>query len=94
VVGETEIGGTSVIYISDIPLDFLAWRPGLDRTPLPDLTWVALSKVPPMVIGVGGLMAGLWWIIDRRVKLAEHKEPEHKEPEHKEPEHKEPEKKT
>jgi formate dehydrogenase iron-sulfur subunit len=88
VVGETEIGGTSVIYISDIPLDFLAWRPGLDRTPLPDLTWVALSKVPPMVLGVGGVMAGLWWIIDRRMRLAEHKEPEHKETEHKEPEKK------
>lgn len=78
VVGETEIGGTSVIYISDISLDFLSWRPGLDRTPLPDLTWVALSKVPPMVLGVGGLMAGLWWIIDRRMKLAGHTEPEKK----------------
>jgi hypothetical protein len=31
-----------------------------------------------MVLGVGGLMAGLWWIIDRRMKLAEHKEPEKK----------------
>ena len=33
-------------------------------------------------------MAGLCWIIDRRMKLAEHEEPDHKEPEHKEPEKK------
>jgi formate dehydrogenase iron-sulfur subunit len=71
VYGETEIGGTSVIFISDVPLDFLAWKPDLDRTPLPDLTWAALSKVPSMVLGVGGLMAGVWWVIDRRKRLAE-----------------------
>jgi formate dehydrogenase iron-sulfur subunit len=70
VFGETEVGGTSVLYISDIPLDFLAFKPELDDTPLPKLTWAALTKVPPLVIGMSGLMAGLWWITGRRSKLA------------------------
>lgn len=35
VVGETEVGGTSVIYISDIPLGFLGYRPELGDKPLP-----------------------------------------------------------
>jgi formate dehydrogenase iron-sulfur subunit len=70
VFGETELGGTSVLYISDIPLGFLAFKPDLGERPLGTLTWAALSKVPPMVLGVGGLMAGVWWVTGRRMKLA------------------------
>ena len=71
IYGETEVGGTSVLYISDAPLDFLAWKPELDERALPDLTWKALSKVPYLVVGMGGLMAGVWWITGRRMRLAE-----------------------
>jgi formate dehydrogenase iron-sulfur subunit len=71
IYGETEIGGTAVIYISDIPLDFLAFKPELGDEPLPELTWAALSKVPPLALGVGGVMAGVWWIIGRRIQLTE-----------------------
>ncbi len=71
VFGETEVGGTSVIYISDIPLDFLGCQPDLGDKPLPDRTWAALSKVPYLVGGVAGVMTGTWWIIGRRMKLAE-----------------------
>ncbi len=70
VFGETEVGGTSVLYISDMDLGFLACKPNLDDTTLPGLTWAALSKVPPIVLGVGGLMAAVWWITDRRAKVA------------------------
>ena len=71
VFGETEIGGTSVVYISDIPLDFLSFDQELQEEKLPDLTWAALSKVPPLVAVVGGAMTGAWWIIGRRMRLAE-----------------------
>jgi len=70
VFGETEVGGTSVLYISDIDLGFLGCKQNLADTALPELTWAALSKVPPIVLGVGGLMAGVWWITDRRAKVA------------------------
>jgi len=69
VMGETEVGGTCVLYVSDIPLDFLAYKPELGDQPLDELTWAALSKVPPMVLGVGALMAGIWWVSGRRQKL-------------------------
>jgi len=71
VFGEFEVGGTSVIYISDISLDFLSFDQRLEDQPLPELTWAALSKVPPLVVGMGGLMTGVWWIVGRRMKLAE-----------------------
>jgi formate dehydrogenase iron-sulfur subunit len=70
VYGEREVGGTSVLYISDIPLDFLSWKPDLDEQPLPDRTWASLKKVPPVILGMGGLMTGLHLIIERRNKVA------------------------
>ena len=70
VFGEHEIGGTSVLYISDIPLDFLAWKPDLGTQPLPESTWAALHKVPPLMLGMGGLMTGIYWVVGRRMKLA------------------------
>jgi formate dehydrogenase iron-sulfur subunit len=70
VVGESEVGGTSVIYISDISLAFLGYKPELGNQPLPDLTWSAISKVPALILGVGGLATGIYWIIERRMKLS------------------------
>jgi formate dehydrogenase iron-sulfur subunit len=69
VYGEGEAGGTSVLTISSVPLDFLAARAGITDQALPELTWAALSKVPPLALGMGGLMAGIFWITDRRMKL-------------------------
>jgi formate dehydrogenase iron-sulfur subunit len=74
VFGEREVGGTSVLYISDIPLDFLAWNAKLGDEPLPALTFAALSKVPPLLLGVGALMAGIFWITGRRMKLEAERE--------------------
>jgi hypothetical protein len=48
----------------------------LGDEPLPDLTLAALSKVPPLLLGVGGLMAGIFWITGRRMKLAAERESE------------------
>ena len=70
VFGETEIGGTAVIYISDIDLGFLSFQPDMGDQALPEKTWAALSKVPPMILGVGGVMTGLYWFIGRRMRLA------------------------
>ena len=64
------MGGTAVLYISDVSLEFLGWRPDLGSEPLPSLTWAALSKVPPIVFGVAGLMSGVYWFIGRRQRIA------------------------
>jgi formate dehydrogenase iron-sulfur subunit len=69
IYGEREVGGTSVLMISDIPLDFLSLKADLGETPLPELTWASLNKVPPAVLGMGGLMAGIYWTIGRRMEM-------------------------
>lgn len=70
VYGEKEVGGTCVMLVSDIPLDFLLWDPAVGEQSLPELSWAALEKVPGVVFGMGALMAGTYWVIGRRMKLA------------------------
>ncbi len=70
IYGEHDAGGTSVLYIS--PVDFAAiGLPGnLPGVPLPMLTHVVLSKIPA-VVGAGGfLLAGLWWLTERKAEVA------------------------
>jgi formate dehydrogenase iron-sulfur subunit len=69
VYGEHEIGGTSVLYISDIDLSFLSYGSHLDSKPLPKATEPAMKAVPFAFVGMGTVMYGLNWIIGRRIRL-------------------------
>ncbi len=66
--GEHEVGGTSVLYVSDIDLGFLSYQPNL-VTALPHLTEPAMRSVPPVFVSMGAFMLGLNWIVKRRQKL-------------------------
>lgn len=68
--GEHEVGGTSVLYVSDIDLGFLSYQPGLGIS-LPKTTETAMKGVFPAFFGMGAVMLGLNWVIKRRQKLAE-----------------------
>ncbi len=67
--GEHEIGGTSVLYLSDIDLGFLAYNKQLGVKPLPSLTEPAMKAVPIAFFGMGAVMYGVNWIIRRRIDL-------------------------
>ena len=71
VYGETEAGGTSVLYVSHVPLDFLGFKGATGEQPFPDLTWNWLGKVPGVALATTGMMAGLFWIIGRRMQAEE-----------------------
>ncbi len=73
--GEHEVGGTAVLYLSDIDLGFLSYQPGQGSRPLPETTAKAMNSVPFVFVGMGGLMYGLNWIIRRRIELAEKNKP-------------------
>jgi formate dehydrogenase iron-sulfur subunit len=76
IYGVTEVGGTSVLLLSDVAFDTLGYRTDLAKEPLPQLTWEVLHKLPK-IVGVGGiLMSGIWWITKRRedVQRAEQQE--------------------
>jgi formate dehydrogenase iron-sulfur subunit len=73
VYGEKEVGGTSVMMLAAVPMSEFGFPANLPEYALPKLTWQALSKVPSIAIFGGAFLYGMWWIIDRRMELAEFK---------------------
>ncbi len=69
VYGETEVGGTSVLYVSDVAFSELGFVQGLPERPLPDYTWAQSRLIPPAAAGLGALLIALW-VRRRRVLLA------------------------
>jgi len=69
--GETEVGGTAVLYITDVDVGSLCIQPNIGEHALPDLTWPALAAVPGVFLGVGATAAGLRWLTGRKQKVAE-----------------------
>jgi formate dehydrogenase iron-sulfur subunit len=68
--GETEFGGTSVLYISDVDLSALGW-PGQPTTPIPGLTEPLIHSTPFIGLTVAAGLLGVNWVVKRRMKLDE-----------------------
>jgi formate dehydrogenase iron-sulfur subunit len=66
IYGLHEAGGTSVLYLSDVPFEDLGFKTVTSSDPYPRLTWEVLSKLPNVVSVGGVLMMGIWWITRRR----------------------------
>lgn len=69
VYGLEEVGGTSILYISNVPFEELGFKTNLSKVPLPTLTWNALSKIPTVVAVGGVFLYGVWWITNRRTEV-------------------------
>jgi formate dehydrogenase iron-sulfur subunit len=71
--GESELGGASVMYLTDVPFEKLGFITPPNDRPLPTLSEAALGDTPTVVLVGGSLLAGLYWITQRRreVLLAE-----------------------
>lgn len=90
IYGEFEVGGTNVLYITskDCPLDFLYYynnRVDKDITlrgqpnindPVPLTTKWAMNSVPIAFVGMGAIMSGIYWVVNRRNKLSNNNEDE------------------
>jgi formate dehydrogenase iron-sulfur subunit len=69
IYGQHEAGGTSVLYLSDVPFEELGFNTKLSSESYPGLSWQVLSKLPNVVSVGGALLAGIWWITSRRDTL-------------------------
>jgi len=72
IYGEQDVGGTSMLYLSPVPFEQLGFDPRLGKIPMPMLTMSALSKVPNVLTVGGVLLAGIWWITNRRTEVQAH----------------------
>ena len=57
-----------MLYISGEDISFLFGERQVDAKPLPATTEVAMEAVPFVFTGVVACMAGMSWIIERRMK--------------------------
>ena len=68
--GAKEVGGTSVLYISDADIKLTGLEaPVVDEHSIPHRTTKILHQMPTAFTGMAVLMAGVYWIIKRRQKL-------------------------
>ena len=71
VFGENEVGGTSVLYVSDVDLNLTDLAtPIRDTAPMPHRTTKILHQMPLVFVLMAGTMGGINWIVERRQKLA------------------------
>ena len=70
VYGESEVGGTCVLYVSHVPLDALGWPQVMGDKPMSAFTWPVMSKTPAVALTVCGGLSALTWLVGRRNRLA------------------------
>jgi formate dehydrogenase iron-sulfur subunit len=69
IYGLREFGGTSVLFLSSVPIEDFGNSRGLPEEPLPLRTHRVLAFVPD-VVGVGSLLlGGIYWITHRREEV-------------------------
>ncbi len=71
--GREEAGGTTVLYLTNLPFDELGFKK-ITLRPLPEYTWQALRFVPAAFLTVGGSLSALSWVNHRRDRLKKEQE--------------------
>lgn len=70
IYGEHEAGGTSLLYISDVPVKDLGLPTDVEREPRHHLTAGAMSAIPPVIVGLSVILGGTYTIVKRRSEVA------------------------
>lgn len=70
IYGLDEVGGTSVLMLSNLPFEQLGLPGNLPKGPLPAYTLRALETIPSTVTVGGVLLSGIYWITHRRAEVA------------------------
>jgi formate dehydrogenase iron-sulfur subunit len=65
VYGETEAGGTSMLYLSAVPFDQLGF-PKLGPEPIPYQAEAVMQQTPVIALTVASLTSALAWFLKRR----------------------------
>lgn len=71
IYGLQEAGGTSVYILASVPLADLGFKIKNFQESFPKFTWQVMKEIPNVVTFGGVFLYGLYWIINRRIKLQE-----------------------
>jgi formate dehydrogenase iron-sulfur subunit len=72
IFGKEDVGGTSVLYLSPVPFEQMGFDVKLGKSPMPLLTMNAMEKIPNVVTVGAVMLAGIWWITNRRGEVKTH----------------------
>jgi formate dehydrogenase iron-sulfur subunit len=70
IYGATDLGGTSVLLLSSVPVETFGYPVKYGNRPLPPLTADMLEHVPQVVTVGWAVLGGIWWITNRRDAVA------------------------
>jgi formate dehydrogenase iron-sulfur subunit len=70
IYGLQEAGGTSVLYLSNIPFEKLGFPMNIPKEPIPALSWRVLSQIPKYSVAATVVLFGIHWITARRTEVA------------------------
>lgn len=70
IYGLQEAGGTSVLYISNVPFEQLGFPMTVPKEPIPELSWRVLSQIPKYSVTAAVVLFGIHWITQRRTEVA------------------------
>lgn len=65
IYGLDEAGGTTWLYLSDMPFNPLGFKKGIPNEALPNYTWSVLSSIPEKVVGIVVLLGAVVYIRGR-----------------------------
>lgn len=78
VFGESEVGGTCVLHLSNVPFEVLGYRSDLPEKSLRRWTEPAMRPIPYVVSGLSLALGAVAWIVNRRQKAAAEDPDKHK----------------
>jgi formate dehydrogenase iron-sulfur subunit len=70
IYGLKEAGGTSVLYISNVPFEQLGFPLTVPKEAIPELSWKVLSQIPKYSVAAGVVLFGINWITQRRTEVS------------------------
>jgi len=65
IYGEKEAGGTSWLYISDVPFGEIGFNMAVSNVALPSITWPGLSKIPLTAAGIVAALSAVAYFRNR-----------------------------
>jgi len=75
IYGETEAGGTAVMYMTAVPPEKVGFKTEeIVKDFYPPMTWEFLSKISWEIAGIAAILAGTWYFRRMRTKGSQEKE--------------------
>jgi formate dehydrogenase iron-sulfur subunit len=71
IYGEHEAGGTSVFFLAKNDFRTMGFNMDIFREPYENFTWWIMSRIPSFVLVWGAFLAGIWWLTNRKNRIAE-----------------------